>query len=229
MCLPARQLRKAVRLCEPGTMAIFRKRKSGSAWNWDPVAANIDGDQAWALLTNAVYFQAAARRLDTLGGGLENHDWVEGLATWWDVRDTRDFDELVQWMTEGGGYRRQWSDRAFDGGESKVAWDYCRLITVSGGAALAGVIPTERAWQHVLEAGDVLSSRFGSWKALSANYLAGRLLWLQTHGQGDDPSQLHFVDVADRLLADPESPWNRVDWERDGGVVIDGDLVGPTP
>jgi len=81
-------------------MALFRKRTTRSSWNWDPEVANLDGAQAWALLTNAVYFQAAARRLDMLGGGLEGHDWVGGLAAWWDVRDEREFDELVGTLWE---------------------------------------------------------------------------------------------------------------------------------
>lgn len=207
-------------------MVLFRKRKQRSPWNWDPAAANIDGAQAWALLTNAIYFQAAARRLDTLGGGLDDHDWIEGLAAWWDVRDEREFDELVDFMTEGGGYREQWSDRGVDGGEEKLAWDYCRLITVSGGAALADVISADRAWSLVLQAGDVLADRFDSWESVGRNYLAGRMLWLEDHGQIDDPSQVRFTDIADQLVSDPESPWNRVDWNRSGGVIVDGEPLG---
>lgn len=205
-------------------MALF-KRKKRSRWTWDPTAANIDGAQAWALLTNAVYFQAAARRLDTLGGGLEDHDWVEGLASWWDVRDEREFDELVEWMTDGGGYRDQWAERGVDGGDRKLAWDYCRLITVAGGAALAQVITAERAWALVLDAADVLAERFDSWAAVGENYLAGRQLWLEDHGQGDDPSQLQFVAIAESLVSDPDSPWNRVDWDRSDGIRVDGALL----
>lgn len=206
-------------------MGLFRKRKSRSMWNWDPAAANISGGDAWALLTNAVYFQAAAKRLDTLGGGLENADWESGLVLWWDVRDEREFSELVDWMTDGGGYRAQWSDRKIDDGSEKLAWDYCRLITVSGGAALAGVITPDRAWTHVHQAADALGSRFDSWSAIADNYLEGRLLWLQDHSQADDASQAHFSDVADLLVTDPESPWNRVDWDRSNGVWVDGEVL----
>lgn len=208
-------------LWHPRAVALF-KRKKRSTWNWDPVAANIDGPQAWALLTNAVYFQAAARRLDTLGGGLEDHDWDEGLAAWWDVRNEREFDELIEWTTDGGGYRAQWADRGVDGGDEKLAWDYCRVITVAGGAALAQVITAKRAWGLVLDAADMLGERFDSWSAVGHNYLEGRYLWLEDHSQADDASQMHFADVADLLSSDPESPWNRVDWDRSGGVRVDG-------
>ena len=204
-------------------MALFRKRRDRSTWNWDPAAANIDGQQAWALLTNAVYFRAAARRLDTLGGGLEGVDWVQGLASWWDVRNAREFDELVEWMTDGGGYREQWAKRRVDDGEEKLAWDYCRLITVSGGAALAQAITADRAWELVLDAADALGERFDSWEAVGENYLAGRLLWLEDHGQADDDSQTQFAAAARGLVTDPESPWNRVAWDRSNGVVVDGE------
>lgn len=209
-------------------MAIFRKRKQKNGWNWDPAAANVSADQAWALLTNGIYFKAAAKRMDTLGGGLNDVDWVDGLAAWWDVRNEREYDELIEWMTEGGGYRDQWADRDVDGGEEKLAWDYCRLITVSGGAALAQVISADRAWEMVLEAADALGKRFDSWEALGANYLAGRILWLDDHGQwtpNEDPSQAQFQGVADALNSDPESPWSRVEWDRSNGVIVDGERL----
>ena len=61
-------------------MAWFKRNKSderGQQWSWDQLAANVSGEQACALLTNAIYFRAVAPRLDTLGGGLEALDWAE--------------------------------------------------------------------------------------------------------------------------------------------------------
>ena len=52
------------------------------------------------------------------------------------------------------------------------------------------------------------------------------MLWLEDHGQIDDPSQVRFTDIADQLVSDPESPWNRVDWNRSGGVIVDGEPLG---
>lgn len=210
-------------------MAWF-KRKGGATeqrWAWDPTHAGLSGDQAWSLLTNAIYFKATAPRLDTLGGGLTDLNWTEGLATWWDVKNAKDFDELVDWMITTG-FRATWALEDRDGGDDKFAWDYCRLVTLSGGAALAGLIDEDRAWSLVLQAGDGLSERFDSWQALSKNYLSGRILWLQDKGQWspvDDPGQLQFQGVADALLSDDSSPWNRVSWDRSAGVVVDGELL----
>lgn len=151
-------------------------------------------------------------------------DWTTGLATWWDVRNEREFDELVEWMQDEG-YRTKWGRDGVDGGDEKFAWDYCRLITVSGGAALAQVISSQRAWSMVLHAGEKLGVRFDSWAALSENYLSGRILWLTDKGQwipNRDPSQQQFEAVADELLADDTSPWNRVAWDRSTGVMVDG-------
>ncbi len=180
------------------------------------------------VLTNAIYFRAVAPRLDTLGGGLEALDWTQGLVTWWDVRDEREFDELVEWM-QSEGYRAKWASDGVDGGDDKFAWDYCRLITVSGGAALAHVIDSNRAWSLVLHAAEQLNKRFDSWEALSDNYLSGRILWLTDKGQWHptpDPSQQLFQDVAQELLTDESSPWNRVSWDRSGGTIIDGEPFG---
>lgn len=209
-------------------MALFKRSKvdkRAQKWGWDPNAANVSGEQAWALLTNAIYFRAVAPRLDTLGGGLEALDWVDGLATWWDVRNEVEFEELVDWM-QSEGYRAKWSADGVDDGDEKFAWDYCRLITVSGGAALAQVIDSDRAWSLVQDAGEELSKRFDSWDALADNYLSGRILWLTDKGQWvptPDPSQAQFEGVANELLTDASSPWNRVSWDRSSGIVIDGE------
>lgn len=209
-------------------MGLFKRSKTdkrAQLWGWDPAASNVSGEQAWALLTNAIYFRSVAPRLDTLGGGLEGLDWVEGLATWWDVRDEREFDELVGWMQDEG-YRAKWARDGVDHGDEKFAWDYCRLITVAGGAALAHVIDSERAWSLVMHAGEELGKHFNSWAELSDNYLSGRILWLDDKGQWTptrDPSQAQFEAVATDLLADASSPWNRVEWDRSGGVIVDGE------
>lgn len=210
-----------------GLVAWFKRSKTETAeqrWGWDPTHANLSGDQLWALLANGIYFRAVAPRMDTLGGGLEALDWDQGLAMWWDVRDDREYEELIEWM-QADGYRTKWAADGVDGGDEKLAWDYCRLITVSGGAAIAQVIESERAWAVVLEAADRLAERFDSWQALSENYLSGRILWLTDKGQWvptPDPSQQQFQDVADELLEDPTSPWNRVAWDRSTGTVFDG-------
>lgn len=209
-------------------MALFRKSKADKRaqyWGWDPHKANLTGEQAWALLANGIYFRAVAPRMDTLGGGLEGLDWAEGLAAWWDVRNVSEYEELVTWM-QAEGYRTKWAADGVDDGDEKFAWDYCRLITVSGGAAIAQVISSDRAWEMVEHAGDELAKRFDSWSALADNYLSGRILWLTDKGQWGatpDPSQAQFEGVANELFADQSSPWNRMEWDRSSGVILDGE------
>ncbi|MFT5267666.1 MAG: hypothetical protein ACI88C_001092, partial [Acidimicrobiales bacterium] len=121
-----------------------------------------------------------------------------------------------------------WATDGVDGGDEKFAWDYCRLITVGGGAALAQVISSDRAWSLVMHASDSLSDRFGSWSDVADNYLSGRILWLTDKGQWTptpDPSQALFQSVADDLLGDATSPWNRVSWDRSSGVLVDGHML----
>ena len=159
-------------------MGIFKRKQRdnrAALWAWDPEAANLSGEQSWALLTNGIYFRSVAPRLDTLGGGLEDLDWLQGLATWWEVRNESEYKELVTWM-QHEGHRAQWAADAVDDGDEKFAWDFCRLITLSGGAALADVITPTQGWDMVLHAADELSKRFDSWDDLAANYLSGRIL-----------------------------------------------------
>lgn len=196
-------------------MALFKKRRNERTWNWNPADQALTDEQAWALLTNALYYRVAAKRLDRLGGGLDDIDWVEGLALWWDVRTLDDFNELVRWMRKEG-YRSRWSDLNLDGGDEKLAWDYCRIVTVSGGAVLADLITPGEAWRHVLPAAKAMGERFDSWAALADNYLGGRELWLKDHEQWPDPGHQKFETARDELLSDEASPWNLVDWGRAG-------------
>lgn len=209
-------------------MAFFkRKSRRDHEWGWDPAAAGLTDEQLWALLANGIYFKAVAPRMDTLGGGLTNADWKTGLKEWWGVKNKKQFVELVDWMRKEG-HRADWVNNGDDEGDEKFAWDYCRMITVAGGAALADVIEDKHAWDLVLEAGDFLAGRFDSWESLGTNYISGRLLWLDDLGKWgatadlQDPTQALFEGVKDMLLSDSDSPWGRVAWDRSGGVKIDG-------
>ena len=79
-----------------------------------------------------------------------------------------------------------------------------------------------------LDAAAALGDRFDSWESIANNYLSGRILWLTDKGQWTptpDPSQQQFQQVADELLADPTSPWNRASWDRSAGVMVDGERL----
>lgn len=209
-------------------MAFFkRKSRRDHEWGWEPAASTLSDEQLWALLANGIYFKAVAPRMDALGGGLTNVGWKTGLHEWWGVKNKKQFAELADWMRKEG-HRIDWAKSGDDEGDEKFAWDYCRLITVAGGAAIAEVISEDRAWELVLEASDFLADRFDSWEALSANYLSGRILWLSDLGKWgpnadqQDSTQAHFQTVTEMLLSDDDSPWRRVSWDRNDGVLIDG-------
>lgn len=145
-------------------MAFFkRKSRRDHEWGWEPAASTLSDEQLWALLANGIYFKAVAPRMDALGGGLTNVGWKTGLNEWWGVKNKKQFAELADWMRKEG-HRIDWAKSGDDEGDEKFAWDYCRLITVAGGAAIAEVISEDRAWELVLEASDFLADRFDSWK-----------------------------------------------------------------
>jgi len=55
----------------------------------------------------------------------------------------------------------------------------------------------------------ILQRAFSSWRELGENYLIGREFWslTQTKQDGDQVRAAY-----DRLLNDPNSPWNRISW-----------------
>ena len=152
-------------------MALFRRSKADRQarhWDWDPDASDLSGEQLWALLTNALYFRVSSGRLDTLGGALTTLDWQAGLSSSWGVSNLADFNRMIDWMrTEG--HRADWASDGTDDGDDKLAWDYCRIIILSGGAWLADLVDESRAWDLTLEAADAMAGRFDSWSALGWN------------------------------------------------------------
>ena len=129
---------------------------------------------------------------------------------------------MIDWMrTEG--HRADWASDGTDDGDDKLAWDYCRIIILSGGAWLADLVGESRAWDLTLEAADAMAGRFDSWSALGWNYVEGRRLWLQYQGMGNDQSQAPFEGAAHELIGDTSSPWQRTAWDRSNGLVIDNE------
>lgn len=95
------------------------------------------------------------------------------------------------------------------GDKSILAWDYCRFISLCRWCYLIGYINENEAWNCIMPAARQLQSTFGSWKELGENYLIGREFWSyeQTKQNGQ-----YYRTAYEKLLSDPESPWNRYAW-----------------
>ena len=103
-----------------------------------------------------------------------------------------------------------------------------RVATPATTTTAAATAAAVTATTTTTAAAAALGDRFDSWESIANNYLSGRILWLTDKGQWTptpDPSQQQFQQVADDLLADPTSPWNRVSWDRSAGVMVDGERL----
>jgi Protein of unknown function (DUF1266) len=100
------------------------------------------------------------------------------------------------------------------GAKGLRGWDFARFLSLCRWGYAAGYLTEEEAWARMIPASRTLRHTFTSWRDLGENYLIGRQFW--------DPEEYvrsghRYRKAFDRLLSDPDSPWNRVPWALDFG------------
>lgn len=98
------------------------------------------------------------------------------------------------------------------GAKSIAGWDYGRYVALCSWGYRVGYLSEDEAWRRIMPAATLMQATFSSWEDLAENYLTGRMYWSlrQTNNNGEQ-----LRGVADRLLADPTSPWVRLPWDLD--------------
>ncbi|GAB4424383.1 MAG: hypothetical protein OHK0039_41550 [Bacteroidia bacterium] len=93
---------------------------------------------------------------------------------------------------------------------SFMAWDYLRYIHLHLLGLAAGFISEAEMWQQLFQAGQVLQTRYPSWKQLSESFLLAREFWsvVEDRQHGDT-----YRQVQQQLLTDPQSPWLTTPWD----------------
>jgi len=100
------------------------------------------------------------------------------------------------------------------GPKSLIGWDFSRYISVCRWGYAAGYLTESEAWTRIIPAARIIRHTFGSWRELGENYLIGRQFWSpEEHVRTGH----RYRQAFDRLLADRNSPWNRVPWKVDFG------------
>jgi hypothetical protein len=96
------------------------------------------------------------------------------------------------------------------GRKSILGWDYGRFISLCRWGYLVEYINDNEAWNCIMPAARLLQGVFASWKDLGENYLIGREFWSyeETKRRGQ-----YFRAAYQKLLDDPNSPWNRMRWD----------------
>lgn len=95
------------------------------------------------------------------------------------------------------------------GDKSLLAWDYCRYIFLCRWGYLVGYLTEEEAWSRIMPVARMLQQTYDSWDNLGQNYLIGMEFWSyeRTKESGDI-----YRECYQKLLNDPQSPWNLCPW-----------------
>lgn len=122
---------------------------------------------------------------------------------------SEDFDYAINLL-------KQHSDEYGDRG--LTAWDYCRYLNVCRHGYAAQYLTEDEAWQLMLPMAAKIQSEFKSWNQLETEYLVGFSFWCHSRFARNEPAYMRKVY---RLLHDPNSPWNKLQWNTPLGVKGD--------
>lgn len=108
--------------------------------------------------------------------------------------------------------------------KSIAGWDYARYVSLCGWGYIAGYLTEDEAWQRIMPAARRMQSTFDSWEDLGNNHVVGREFWSlkQSQAPGDRTRKSY-----QKLLADPSSPWVKLQWKLD--LAPPSKLVKKTP
>ncbi len=95
-----------------------------------------------------------------------------------------------------------------------LAWDMARAVMVAGRSYWCDYLSENEAWEMILTAAAKVQKSFSSWRAFAVNYELGRLFWSQGNAHGPTEKAL------DKLLTDPQSPWNRLPFDTALGIEL---------
>jgi hypothetical protein len=89
-----------------------------------------------------------------------------------------------------------------------LIWDYGRALMLYRWGHMVGWLTEEYCWARMLPLARDIQRHYASWQDMTTCYLQGRLLW----SGGGGEMQGEFERLAERLSAEPDSPWNLVPW-----------------
>jgi hypothetical protein len=97
-----------------------------------------------------------------------------------------------------------------------LAWDLVRYIALCRWGYAAGYLPVMDAWNRIMPAALRLQKTFSSWQDMQNDYLIGRDFWSTEQTQENGA---RFRAAYERLIQDPNGPWNVNPWTMDLGVA----------
>lgn len=95
------------------------------------------------------------------------------------------------------------------GKKTLIGWDYVRYIMLCRWGYLVGYLSEREAWDRIMPAAQLIQKTFDSWGDLGENYLIGREFWSP---ELTEKGGRQYVEIHQKLLKDPNSPWNMHPW-----------------
>ncbi len=96
-----------------------------------------------------------------------------------------------------------------------IAWDYARIVQISGWAYVAGYVSLEEAYDISMEASKVLQKAYSSWEEFAEHYMIGYEFWSGTFREDNTTLAYKRHVLNQELLNDPDSPWSKLPWDLD--------------
>jgi hypothetical protein len=169
--------------------------------------------QRSCLALSSMYSLLNGRSDETLDG----HSWWLRQESWdmlsgaWSIKGRtiaakHDRTLVVLDWLGGEGDRSDPEKAALATDQDLLAWDMARLVHVARSARHARFLDESEGWASVLAAGTRVAGAFRGWDDFGHSFLRGRLAWA---GAAD----AKLEGAVERLVAEPESTWNRRAWK----------------
>lgn len=122
----------------------------------------------------------------------EEAGWTEQ-----ELRDTTDY------------YLEMWKLYEICGENGIDAWDYCRIMQVSGNCYYAGYLTLEECLTIQLATAKVIQDEFDSWDAMNTSYLRGYSYW----NYGSTAAYAHRLWAYQDLQKETDCPFVTLDFD----------------
>ncbi|MEA4961719.1 DUF1266 domain-containing protein [Lutispora sp.] len=93
-----------------------------------------------------------------------------------------------------------------------IAWDYCRIVQITGWSYTAGYITIEEAYELCMDASRVIQKTYSSWEEMAEHYIKGYEFW-SGEDRNEEFTEVYYRNRANQsILKDKNSPFNTLPW-----------------
>ena len=94
-----------------------------------------------------------------------------------------------------------------------IAWDYCRIVQITGWSYVAGYITIEEAYDICMDACRVIQKTYSSWEDMAEHYIIGYEFWSEEDRNDESTQAYRRNKLNQELLKSKYSPFNTLPWD----------------